>query len=266
MWLASPYGIIWFDLKTYKAKLIPLPSAFIHAENYQLFEDTKQRLWIYKLLIYGRSLFLYEPVNNKFNEIKTRIATDAVAGKKRNIDPAWFCNINESENGDLFILGNYLLKFKPESFQFTIYPKIENTPQGYLSLEVDNDNQHLWLSKWMGLIKYNFHKDSMIHYNFERIGNKGDIENYFLASSKNKNELWLSNTNELRVFDKSTNKVFLYKKFNTDDLSATDYHAKGINGMEWFWNYKNGFSALLPSINRFVYHKILPANERVICQ
>ena len=133
--------------------------------------------------------------------------------------------MNESENGDLYILGNYLLKLNPGSFQFTIYSKIDNNPAGYLSLEIDNDNQHFWLSR-LGLIKYNFHNDSIIHYNFERIGTKGDIENYFLASSKNKNELWLSNTNELRVFDKSANKVFLYKKFNTDDLSATDYMPK----------------------------------------
>ncbi|HXL56343.1 MAG TPA: hypothetical protein VN958_08810, partial [Chitinophagaceae bacterium] len=45
LWLASPYGIIWFDLVTYKTRLIRLPVEF--PIYYHLFEDSHQRLWVY---------------------------------------------------------------------------------------------------------------------------------------------------------------------------------------------------------------------------
>ena len=69
LWLASAYGIIWFDLATYKAKLIPLPPAISpNSDGYGLLEDSRQRLWVYKYA--GAQFFLYDSLNNKFTEKK----------------------------------------------------------------------------------------------------------------------------------------------------------------------------------------------------
>ncbi len=135
-----------------------------------------------------------------------------------------------------------------------------------MTLAFDKDKKHIWLSGWNGLIKYNYKNDSLLQFNFEKIGSQKNIENHSFVSPKNNTQLWLPNEQQIRVFDKITNKVFLYKKNNTENLSVTEHNAKGINGIEWFWDYKNGFAALLPAINRFIYHKVLPPDERVLCQ
>ena len=125
----------------------------------------------------------------------------------------------------------------------------------YMTLAFDEDKKHIWLSGWNGLIKYNYKNDSLLQFNFEKTGSQKNIENHSFVSPKNNTQLWLPNEQQIRVFDKITRKVFLYKKNNTENLSVTEHNAKGINGTEWFWDYKNGFAALLPAINRFIYHK-----------
>jgi ligand-binding sensor domain-containing protein len=265
LWLASAYGIIWFDLKTYKFKLIPLPPEYLRTGDYGLLEDSRQRLWFYRYAGVS-NFFLYDSLHNKFIGKGNHFATDAFTGEKINIDSAYFFNLKESEDGDLFITGKYLLKFNPELVDFTIYKKIKNDYGDNMTLAFDKDKKHIWLSGWNGLIKYNYKNDSLLQYDFEKTGSQKNIESHFLVSPKNNTQLWLPNEQQLRVIDKITGKVFLYKKSNTENLSVTDRNAKGINGTEWFWNYKNGFAALLPAINRFVYHKILPADERVLCQ
>ncbi len=61
----------------------------------------------------SNSLFLYDSLNNKFTGKENRFATDAFTGEKINIDKAFFIDLKESEDGDLFITGNFLLKFNP---------------------------------------------------------------------------------------------------------------------------------------------------------
>ena len=265
LWLASAYGIIWFDLATYKTKLIPLPPEYLYREAYGLFEDSRRRLWVYKFSG-PPSLFLYNSLNNKFTGNNNFIATEAFTGEKININKAWFIDLKESENGDLFITGKFFLKFNPRLFDFTIYKKIKNDNVDYMILAFDEDKKHIWLSGWNGLLKYNYKNDSLLQFNFDKAGKQKNIENHSFVSPKNNTQLWLPNEQQIRVFDKITGKVFLYKKNNTENLSVTTYNAKGINGTEWFWDYRSGFAALLPSINCFVYNKILPADERVLCQ
>ena len=260
LWLASTRGIIWFDLTTYKSKLIPLPAG-MSSLYYRLFEDSHQRLWLY----YSENLFLYESLHNKFTELKSHGATDAFNGEKVNIDKTTIFDINESENGDLFLLGNCLLKLNPETFAF-IYYKITNTHSPFFTFAIDQDKKNIWLSGWDGLLKLNYKSDSLTHYTFEKINTQPGIENHSFVSQKNDSQLWLSNEQEIRIFNKNTNKVSAYKKANNENISVTEFNAKGINGIEWFWSYKIGFTGLFPSINRFSYHKFLPGNNRSLCQ
>ncbi len=265
LWLASAYGIIWFDLTTYKSKLIPLPSQYVESGGYGLFEDSRKRLWVYKFAG-ASSLLLYDFLNNKFTGKENHFATDAFTGEKINIDKAFFIDLKESEDGNLFISGKYLLKFNPVSFEFIIVYKKINDQFFFNTFIIDEDNKHIWFSGWKGFLKYNYKNDSLINYNFQNMQSSGDIENHTFVSPKNNTQLWLPNEQQIRVFDKITGKVFLYKKSNTENLSVTERNAKGINGTEWFWDYRTGFAALLPGINRFIYHKVLPPDERVLCR
>ena len=266
LWLAGAYSVIWFDLSTYKFKLIPLPPVYLlHPQNYALFEDSRQRLWIYNFSG-ASSLFLFDSLNNQFIGNENHFATDAFTGEKINLDSAWFLDLKESEDGDFFITGKYFLKFNPGLSDFTAYKKIKNDRVEYMTLAFDEDKNHIWLSGWNGLVKYNYKNDSLLQFDFEKTGSQKNIENHSFVSPKNRSQLWLPNEQQLRVFDKSTSKVSLYRKNNTENLLVTKSNAKGINGIEWFWDYKSGFAALLPSVNRFIYNKILPKDERVLCQ
>ncbi|HXL56874.1 MAG TPA: hypothetical protein VN958_11485, partial [Chitinophagaceae bacterium] len=207
----------------------------------------------------------YEPESNKFTAIKNRVATDAFNSKKVNIEKATFSDINEFGNGDLFFLGNFLLKFNPESFEFTFYKKISDQFR-FNTFTIDEDKKHIWLCDWNGLLKYNYKNDSLVHYNYEKPGKEGNIENHVFVAPKNNSQLWLLNEHQIRVFDKNNNGITLYNKDNNENLSVKQFNAKGINGIEWFWNFKIGFTSLNPAINRFIYHKLLPANERILCQ
>lgn len=258
LWIASVHGIIWFDLVSYKSHLIKLPVKF-WPMFYHVFEDSKQRLWVY----WGTQFYLYDPLSNKFTEIKNHIATSAFNNTKVNIENAQFYDVKESEDGNLFLLGNFFLKFNPDVFEFTLY---KDNRVNDNTLILDEDKKDVWLSGWNGLTKYNYKNDSLLQFNFENAGSQKNIENHSFVSPKNNTQLWLPNEQQIRVFDKITRKVFLYKKSNTENLSVTTHNVKGINGTEWFWDYKSGFTALLPAINRFVYHKILPKDERVLCQ
>ncbi len=261
LWIASASGIIWFDLATYKSYLIKLPVRF-WPMFYHVFEDSKQRLWVY----WGKQFYLYEHTSNKFTEIKNRIATDAFSGKKLNIENAVFYDIKESQDGDLFLLGNFLFKYNHTDSEFTVYEKTRNNVADYRASAFDEEKKNIWLSGWNGLLKYNYKNDSLVDYNFEKIGTQANIENHSFVSLKNSSQLWLPNEQQIRVFDKNTSKVSLYKKSNTENLLVTKSNVKGINGIEWFWDYKSGFVTLLPSVNRFLYNKILPKDERVLCQ
>ncbi len=254
------HGIVWFDLTTYKSKLIPLPAG-MSSLYYKLFEDSHQRLWIY----YSENIFLYESAHNEFIELKSRGATDAFTGEKVNIDRATIFDMSESENGDLFLLGNCLLRLNPKTLAF-IYYKIPNTHSPFFTFIIDQDKKNIWLSGWDGLLKFNYKSDNLTHYTFEKIKTQASIENHSFVSQKNDSQLWLSNEQEIRIFNKNTNKVSVYKKANNENISVTEFNAKGINGIDWFWSYKIGFTGLFPDINRFFYHKFLPGNNRSLCQ
>ncbi len=240
LWIASVRGIIWFDLTSYKTKLIPLPEKF-WPMFYHLFEDSQRRLWVF----WEKQFYLYEPASNKFIEIKNRMATDAVSVKKVNIEDAVFYDVKESQDGDLFLLGSYLLKYNHTLSEFTVYQKEKNNVSDYKTSAFDEDKQNIWFSGWNGLKKYNYKNDSFLDYNFGKMGTQANIENHFFVSQKNTAQLWLPNEQQLRVFDKNTNKVSLYKKYNTENLSVTKSNAKGINGIEWLWDYRNGFAFIV---------------------
>ncbi len=259
LWLASAYGIIWFDLISYKSRLIRLPAEF-PGKFYRLFEDSKGRLWIH----YDQILYLYEPGNNKFTQIKYSVATNAFNNKTVNIDNASFYAVHESKNGDLFFLGNFLLKFNPETFAFVFYKKI-NDYFPFNSFAVDENEKLIWLCDWNGLAKFNYEKDSLVHYDFDKIRSEANNGNRSFVAEKNGGQLWLINKRQIWVFDKSTGRMTLYNN-NNGNLPVNEFKAKGIDGIEWFWTLKIGFTNLNPATNRFKYHKILPANERVLCQ
>ncbi|HMG66080.1 MAG TPA: two-component regulator propeller domain-containing protein, partial [Chitinophagaceae bacterium] len=260
LWIASASGIIWFDFSTYKTRIIPLPPG-LWRTFYHLFEDSQQRLWVY----WEHKLYLYDASAEKFTEIKDRVATNAFTGKKVNIEIARFIDMKETVNGDLFLGGNTILKFNPISFAFTVYKEIDDHIP-YTTFVFDEDNENIWLSGWGGLLKFDLRNNNRLLYDFENTGSQKNIENHSFVSPKNATQLWLPNEQQIRVFDKITDKVSIYNKSNSENLLVTRSHEKGINGIDWFWSYKNGFSSLLPAVNRFVYRKLLPESERVICQ
>ena len=85
-----------------------------------------------------------------------------------------------------------------------------------------------------------------------------------IISGKSSVAISIASSKAIRGY-KNNNRITLYNK-NSENLSGEEFNAKGINGIEWFWNFKIGFTSLNPAINRFIYYKLLPSNERVLCQ
>jgi len=258
LWIVSTSGIIWFDLVTYKTRLIRLPSKLSSDSWTNLIEDEQQRLWIF-----GRkNLFLYEPKNNIFTEITNRLATDAFSRKKINIEDAQFKKLKETGNGELFIAGNYLLKLNTKSFEFIFYKRATDYIADFL---IDDDSENIWLCDYNDLIKYNYNVNEQVKYHFNKTGEENSFGLFFI-SKKSRTELWLSNPYGIRVFDKRNDHIRFYTKHNSSNVAGTFNHSEGINGVQWFYNYLDGITAFIPTVNRFNYRKILPSSQVVSSQ
>ena len=264
LWLVTDKGLMWFDLKTYRSKIIKkIPQQLFETiHGWSCVEDKTGKLWIF-----GHGLYLYDPSSYRIEKISDSLALNVANNQRISIANYFFQNNYSrpklSPDGSLWLAANAkLVQIDPASKAITCYP----IPWGstyYTAIGVlpDPDSSHIWISFSDRIGRFNLKKQSWLFMDFKKNDLIKYSEAYFMSHIED-DKLWLANGNSITILD---TRSFNAQLFKGDQKWAGNIKMScGLYGVRWIWDEKDRLFCNITESKRFTYFKILPPDEKVL--
>lgn len=250
-WLIANDGIIWFDLKTYRSKIInKIPKqVFETTLHWGCLEDKHGRLWVF-----GKGIFIYDPLTEEVEEISKINAVDGVTGKTIDISKHFFDNNNYqpvlTRNGVFWITGlsatsPLMISVDSENKKITSYSAgSKYFVGGITQLVPDPGGKYIWTVRLEAepfayggskkyIARYNLTENKWLLLSFNEETQREKAASEFLLSHIVDGKLWATRGNTIRVID---TKTFHTQIHIIESTHGTLQVHNGVNFVRWLWN------------------------------
>ncbi|MVM28455.1 hypothetical protein GO755_00320 [Spirosoma sp. HMF4905] len=270
LYLASNKGLCRFDLRTYQARLFPQPGAL------EIVHETQTG----QLLVGGhQGIYAFDKTSFHFRDLRHDPVVDAVTGQSRpdSIPPIWLDVKTSPDPSGLFWLffGGHkgsIYAYHPHKHHWLAYSTPTNRSRSLLlqnqwfsNLYPDENGRYIWISGWQtGLQRLDRQTGEWVCYDF------GDrtLNNCLEIAPGTGQDLWLTFDGVgLARFNRQTGQLAFSppRPALLGGLSPGLMHIRnGKSGARWLFGAGSQLTGILPSQQRMLYLKTLPAQERIV--
>ena len=198
IWLGTGSGLYIYEKKTGRYQPV------LAANIYDIFEDSRERLWLSN---YPRNALLLDAGKPSYPVIKT-YSTDPQSGKS--IINGSISSFYEDSEGNIWIgTFNGLSRFHSEDKTFINYRREAGNPHSLSSNWIwcirEDSQGNIWLGTNTGLNLYNKEKDTFTSFLADKKNPEGLSDDFiFFIYPAEKGKLWLATKAGINLFDPAT--------------------------------------------------------------
>jgi len=252
LYIGTDQGVVKYNLIKKSAEQINLSEGTKEPAIFELFVDSKKRLWIATI---GQGLIKYE--NNGI----TQYSKENNSGNSSNV----LRDLVELPDGRIAIgtEDDGLNILNPETGEFVIYNRNENdkyalSSSSAYSLLVDNTDQ-LWIGTWAhGLNLMDNNSEHVFHHFTANNDDPYSIPNNFIKCLYQSSDgtIWMGSAGDgLGRYHANEQKIIRFRHNNTDKNSITTNNIKSVyedeEGNIWIGTSQSGLNKYNPSEDKF---------------